>query len=73
MKLSSIDKQLIEGTIQAIKLELEFGEKPSYFDSDNPDYDNDDKDWEIAPFESRNGVKVCKLLTDILNNSEEKQ
>jgi hypothetical protein len=50
---------------------MESSEFPTYFDDENPDYDKDDKDWETADWDKRNGNKVVKILRGILDSEKE--
>lgn len=68
--LTDEERMLLEGTIRAINLDMEMGDYPTYFDDENPDYDNDDKDWETADWDKRNGNKVIKILREILDSEK---
>lgn len=69
--LTDEERMLLEGTIRAINLEMEMGETATYFDDENPDYDNDDEDWETADWDKRNGNKVIEILRGILDSEKE--
>jgi hypothetical protein len=68
--LTDEERMLLEGTIRAIYLDMESTEFPTYFDDENPDYDKDDKDWETADWDKRNGNKVIKILRGILDSEK---
>lgn len=67
MEISNNEAKLLLGATKAIRLDMEMNEMTTYFDDDNPDYEKNGEDWEVADdYESRNGTKIIRLLRKAL-------